>query len=345
LAIGVPALWGAHHNRFSAMLISLLVFYSLLTDWGLHWWIVDARLHRGPLAFIAVVGAVLVIAWLWRLCELTEEMGDYQNVYALMMARRTGSEAIEQRRIVAAQVGRNQLVARINDWWFDRLGGYYGGGKAGLARVLRYGFSANPIEVQALFMMIMIISVGLFLSRFSILAKAGANFGALFFFIQFSVLLPAQTAGEMMAQRRPRISWEMLLPVSRSQLIDGLFAASIRNSLTLWVMMNGALLVVIGLVENQISPSTLGMFLLLSASTMFAALGVGLRVAVWPSMAKRLAVLFVSCIVFLVPMVAWWNLREAAGDWPFSVAALSVVAVGAGLIYRARRAWLQLELG
>ncbi len=123
-----------------------------------------------------------------------------------------------------------------------------------------------------------------------------------------------------MAQRRPRISWEMLLPVSRSQLIDGLFAASIRNAFTLWVMMNGALVVVISLQANQLSPGTLGMFLLMSASTMFAALGVGLRVAVWLSMAKRLAVLFVNCIVFLGPMAAWWNLRETVGDWPFAVA-------------------------
>lgn len=272
-------------------------------------------------------------------------MGDYQNVYALMLARRTGSEAIEQRRIVAAQVGRNQLLARVGDWWCDRLGGYYGGSKAGLARILRYGFSPNPVEVQALFMAAMIISVGVFLSRFSILAQSGANFGAMFFFVQFSVLVPAQSAGELMAQRRPRISWEMLLPVSRSQLIDGLFAASIRNAFTLWVMMNGALLVVISMQANQLSPVTLSMFLLLSASTMLAALGVGLRVAIWPSMAKRFAVLFASCIVFLAPMVSWWNLRESTGDWPFAVVALVVVALGAGLICEARRAWLQLELG
>ncbi len=180
LAIGVPAIWGSHLNRFSAMLVSLLVFYSLLTDWGLHWWIIDASSHRGVHVLLVAAGVFLAIAWLWRLCELTEEMGDYQNVYALMMARRTGSEAIEQRRIVAAQVGRNQLLARVGDWWFDRLGGYYGGSKAGLARILRYGFAANPIEVQALFMVVMIIAVGLFLSRFSILAKAGADFARCF---------------------------------------------------------------------------------------------------------------------------------------------------------------------
>ena len=165
MAIGVPAIWGAQLNRFSAMLISLLVFYSLLTDWGLHWWVIDASSHRGVLALIVVAGVVLVITWLVRLCELTEEMPDYQNVYALMLARRTGSEAVEQRRIVATQVGRNALMTRVGDWWFNRIGGYYGGGKAGLARILRYGFSPNPIEVQGLFMAMMIIAIGVFLAN------------------------------------------------------------------------------------------------------------------------------------------------------------------------------------
>jgi hypothetical protein len=320
------------------------VFYSLLTNWGFHWWIVDASLHRGSLAFIVVLGVILVMAWLWRLGHLNEEMDDYQNMYALMLARRTGSEAVEQRRIVATQVSRNRLLAQLGDWWHDRLGGYYGGSKVALVRVLRFGFSANPVEVQGLFMAMMIIAVGLFFSQFSILAKAGSNFGALFFFIQFSVLVPAQTAGEMMAQRRPRIAWEMLLPISRSKLIDGLFAASARNSFTLWAMMNGALVIVLGLQENQVPLGTLGMFLLLSVSTMFATMGLALRVAAWPSMAKRMVSLLIGCIIFLIPLALWWNLRESAGDWPFVIAAVGVIVFGVGLLFEARRMWLQLEL-
>jgi hypothetical protein len=40
----------------------------------------------------------------------------------------------------------------------------------------------------------------------------------------------------------------------------------------------------------------------------------------------------------------WWNLRESAGDWLFVIAALCVIAFGAGLLFEARRKWLQLEL-
>ena len=343
-AIGVPAIWGAQLNRFSAMLISLGVFYSLLTEWGLRWWVVEASSHRGVLTFIAVGGVVAVIAWLVRLCELTEEMPDYQNVYMAMLARRTGSEAVEQRRVVAMQIGRNQLMARVGDWWFDRIGGYYGGSKAGLVRILRYGFAAAPVEVQGLAMALMIVAVGIFFTRFSILAKSGANVSGVFFFIQFSMLMPAQTAGELLAQRRPRIAWEMLLPVSRAQLIDGLFAASARNAFAMWLMMNAAFLIVVGLQENPVSLGTLSMFLLMSLATMFATMGVALRVAIWPSMAKRMAALIPGCLIFVIPIALWWNLRENLGDWPFVFVAAGVIAFGAGLIYEARRAWLDLEL-
>lgn len=345
MAIGVPALWGAQLNRFSAMLISLLVFYSLLTDWGLHWWVIDASSHRGVLAFIVVTGIILALAWLWRLCELTEEMPDYQNVYALMLARRTGSEAVEQRRIVASQVGRNQVMARVGDWWFNRIGGYFGGSKAGLVRLLRYGYSPNPIEVQGLFIAMMIISIGLFFSKFSILAKAGSNFGAMFMFIQFSALMPAQAAGELLAQRRPRMAWEMLLPLSRSQLIDGLLAAAARNAFVMWLMMNAALAVVVGLQDEPVSWGTLSLFLLMSVSTMFATMGIALRVAIWPSMAKRMVLLIPSCLIFVIPIALWWNLRENFGDWPFLIMAAGVVAFGVGLLYEARRMWMKLEIG
>ena len=78
---------------------------------------IDAADHREIHGLIVVAGIMLVVAWLWRLCQLDEEMDDYQNVYQLVLARRTGSEAIEQRRVVATQAGRNWLGVWIGDWW------------------------------------------------------------------------------------------------------------------------------------------------------------------------------------------------------------------------------------
>src|SRR4051812_43637372 len=195
-AIATPAICGAHFNRFSPMLVSLVVFYSLLTPWGLNWWIVNSSEHIAIHATIFVAGIALGVAWLWRLANLREEMDDYQNVYQLVLARRSGSEAVEQRRIVASQVGRNRLMASIGDWWHDRIGSYYGGSSAGLVRVLQYSFTPTPIVIQGLFMCVMVVCIGIFFTQFSLLSNSGGLSGAFFFFAQFGVMLPGMMAGE-----------------------------------------------------------------------------------------------------------------------------------------------------
>src|SRR5262245_12548710 len=123
LSIAVPAMWAAQLNRFIPILVSLGAFYSLLTEWGLHWWIVDASAHRPAHLLIVLAGLGLIVAWIWRVTHLREEMDDYQNNYLAMLARRSGTEAVEQRRIVATMIGRNRFGSWIGDKWHDRLGG------------------------------------------------------------------------------------------------------------------------------------------------------------------------------------------------------------------------------
>ena len=220
-----------------------------------------------------LTGVALILAWIWRVTHLREEMDDYQNNYMAILARRTGSEAVEQRRLVATQFGRNRFGSWVGDRWHDSLGGYHGGSQSRLVRLLRYGLAANPVEVQGLFFIAVILAFGVFLTQFSYLGKAGANFGAMFFFLQFAILLPGQMAGEALAQRRPRLAFEMLLPLSREQLVDGLLAASARNSMVLWGMMNVGLALVLALMNDTYSIRAAVMYLLFSATTMFATMG------------------------------------------------------------------------
>jgi hypothetical protein len=343
VAVGAPALWGSQINRFGPMLVSLIAFYSLLTKSGLDWWIVRAADHLLILGIIFAAGAISAIAWLWRICHMHEEADDYMNAYSLMMARRTGSEAVEQRRVVAAQVGRNQLTSRINDWWHDRIGGYYGGSPAGRVRVLRYGFAASPVEVQGLFFAALIVCVGIFFSQFSVLAQAGASFGAMFFVAQFAILLPGQIGGEMMARRRPRIANEMLLSLSRTQLFDGLFAAAGGNSARLWVIINIGLGIVTLTSKDEVSIQTIGMFLIMSSAVTFAAFGMSMRAAIWPSMTKRLVVLWFSWIALIAPLILWVTMHKQWGEMPFIACAIGLVGAGAVVLFDARRVWLNLE--
>lgn len=345
-AIGAPAIWGAQLNRFWPMLVSMSVFYSLFTEWGMKWWIVESALHRSWHAAIVLVGAALVCVWLRRLCVVDEEWDDYQNTYQALLARRTGSEAIEQRRVVANAVGRNPIMWRIGDWWHARLGGFYGGSKFGLVRLLRYGSGVTPSEVNGLFMLTFFAAYCLFLSKFvNSPGKGGGAMGGVWFFVIFMIFMPGHMAGEALAQRRPRIANELFLPLSRKQLIDGLFAASAYNSIVVWLIMNFGLGILASTIGAEITLQTAAMFLLLSASMGITAMAVSLRIAVWPSRMKRFLVAWISMMALIPPLAAWWTTRDDFGDAPFLAMSGVILAVAAVLFSKARQAWLNLELG
>ena len=343
-AIGAPAIWGAHFSRFAPMLVSLAVFYSLLTAPGLDWWLVNSSQHQVIHAAIFAAGILLGAAWMRRLANLNEEMDDYQNVYQAMLARRTGSEAIEQRRIVATQVGRYKLLANVGDWWHQRIGIYYGGSFAGLVRLLQYGAAVVPVAVQGLLFSTMVVCIGVFFTQFSMLSSSGGLSGSFFFFAQFGAMLPGMMVGEVLAQRRPRIASELMLPVTRTQLVDGLFVVSARNAFTLWLMLNTALGIVVAMLNEPPTLGTIAMYLLLSAATTLVAMGISLRTAVWPNFTKRYIVLWLVWMALLPAILGWAVLRAKTGDWPFAIVAVALIAVGFAAIYLARRAWLNLEL-
>jgi hypothetical protein len=342
MAVGAPTIWSAHTNRFGPILVSLAAFYSLLTPWGINWWVVQAGEHLGLLAIVFAAGVALLLAWLVRISHMHEEADDYQNMYSLMLARRTGTDSSEARRILASQVHRNRMTSQLGDWWHSRIGGYFGGSPAGRARLLRYGFSANPVEIQGLFFAAMVVAVGIFFTHLSFIASGG-GFGAMFFLGGFAVLLPGQMGGEMMAQRRPRMASELLLPLSRDQLLDGLFAASIGNSVRLWLIINSALAIVGLTLKDTISIRTVAMFLLMSASVTFAALGMSMRTSIWPSMTKRLVVLWFTGMALICPLIIWGTMHAGWGETPFILCACVLALIGIGLLYWARLAWQQLE--
>ncbi len=343
MAIGVPALWGSHMRRFTPLLVSLAVFYSLLTSWGLDWWIVNSVQHVKIHAAIVAFGIVLASSWIWRMSRLREEMDDYQNAYQMLFARRTSTEAIEQRRIVANQVRRSSLLRGVGDWWHSRLGGYFGGGMLGLVRILTYGLQATPIEVSGLFFVAMMLCMGVFLTQFSVLAQQGGDTGIVMFLVQFGNILPGMMAGELLAQRRPRIANEILLPLTRDQLINALFAASIRNSIVLWLMMHVALGVVLAMAGRPFEFRTILALLLLSASSTLAVIGASLRVSPWPSRAKRIVVSMTAMMILLPPLFAWMVSKAAINSATLATIVFALTAIGIWAIRSARRAWLNLE--
>jgi hypothetical protein len=237
---------------------------------------------------------------------------------------------------------RTWLIGRLSDWWYSQIGGYYGGGRAGLERLLRYGFSAVPIETQGLFFAVMAICISVFFMQFSFI-REGGGVGMAFFVLQFGVLMPGQLAGEFLAQRRPRIAYEMLLPVSRTQLVDGLLAVSIQNTARMWLIMHVTLGIGLVIIEQPVTLRTAVVFLLLSATVTGAETGVSLRVSMWPSMAKRMLVSALAWVVLLPPLVVWAVNSKKLDAWPFILIAAALVAAGFWALRAARRAWMNLE--
>jgi hypothetical protein len=137
----------------------------------------------------------------------------------------------------------------------------------------------------------------------------------------------------------------MLLPLSRSQLIDGLLAAAAWNAAAFWLTLNFGLVILFRFTANDNADMTsLFMLLLLTATGAVGLGGLGLRVSVWPSAVKRLGVMMVSMFLFQAPLMIW-----ALGGGEFGAPAFLIVAtveagVGVLMARLARQAWLNTEM-
>jgi hypothetical protein len=213
-----------------------------------------------------------------------------------------------------------------------------------LPRLLLYGFGPWPTEFQAIVMTLMFAAVTVFMADFAYWAK-GSEAGSLSIFLFFTTVMPGFLGGEALAQRRPRIAAELLRPLTRNQLIDGLFAAAARNAVVNWLIMNaGLLLVAWHVLGRQLTPPTIATYVLVSVATSFAAWGLSARMAVWQSHLKRL-ILMMFVWGAASGLVQVWLATGKTGEWPFVILAIVLAAIGALLVASARRAWLNLEIG
>jgi hypothetical protein len=346
-AIVAPTILAAHFSRMAMILVPLAVLYSTFTEAGANWWLLQTESHRPLLTLIVLAGLAMSGFWLSRLCRLREEMDDYQNAVQWRASRRPGSETSEQRRILAEQIRRSKLTAWIYDQWFARIDRHHNDHLFRIARLLRFGFGL-PSELQGLLMGALFAAFTLFMAKFNFLSggPTSRNLGAIQFYMQFGVLLPGFMAGEQLAQRRPRIAGELLRPLSRYQLVDGLLAATIWHWAGFWAVMNvGLLLVSWQTLGNQFTWKVVVVMLLVSATASFGLCTLCIRTAVWPSKVKRIVALMISAGVFQIPVIFWTAGRTTMGDLPAVFVAALMVVIGGLLIHNARNAWLKTELG
>jgi hypothetical protein len=347
LAIAAPILLAAHANKMLGMLVGLAAFYSTMTKWGV-WWFDPAGTYWLMHVGIILLGFALIAYYLHRLAHLREEMDDYQSFTQWQQSRKAGTEVSEQRRAVAENLRRHPFMSWFTDNWFDRVDGFHGNHLFSLARLLSYGFG-QPAFVQGVWMAVWFGAITLFLGRFGLSSQSPANgsiFGSSMFYLQISMMFPGMFPGEWLARRRPRIAAELLLPLTRTQYVNGLFAAALWNAAGFWFVINLGLMIVTYLnAGDRLTLPIVCMTLLLTASGAFGLAGVALRTAIWPSVIKRLGVLMLIMIPFQGPLLSWSVQRSGAGD-PVLLSAVAVMVVlGVVMVGVARKAWLNLELG
>lgn len=345
LAVAAPYAWGAHTNSVAWILVAVAVFFSLMAEWSVRWWIIDAPSHRPAHLLIIACGMALLTAWLRRLSRLREEMDDYQTTTSWRGSRKAGTEAPEQRRLAAAFVNRHPFFSWISDSRLARLGGYHDHRRMRFARLFRYGFGPVPTELSTLFILAIMMTPAILFTQLGYASRT-PGIGALLLPVQFAIIMPGMAVAGDLARRRPRLAGELLFPLSRSEWVDGLLAASSWNALVSWLILNAGLVCVAWpILGNRVAPTLVVMFLLLSAAIALVLFGIALRTSFWDSMALRLGVLIVAFMVMMAPVSVWYGLHDRYGDRPFIVMALALAAVGAGFVASARRAWLRLQLG
>lgn len=350
LAISLPAMWGCQLNRGSLFLMSSLLMLSVMGEWTLNWWFMPEPADRLSHLLIVAVGWIGIAAWLRRLDQLGEESDDYEVPPILKSECPSRAENVATSNFAAKQFSRNRLLSGTSDWWLaqihpDRLHLERRSGRRNSRRLLAYGLSGLPAWMSALFMGIVMLLVALVMSQLTFLggpstrrAIAPVLYGMLF--------VPGLAPLTQLVQHRSRLPGMLLFPMTRTDLIDGLLVTIARGVVLNWMALVSVFVFIFTTFpEEQISPSTAAVLLLLSAALTIVSFGLGVQFATWEGAIKR-TLAFAGCFgVLFALFMSWWQERQRIGDLPFVLLSIFLAAIGAWIIARARQKWLDLELG
>jgi hypothetical protein len=347
VATAAFAVWGYHLQNLLTLVASALIFSSLIPG-SSQWWFASGPSMQLVQIAVLLLGWVALAAWLWRLSRLREEADDYRQAY-VGPGMRASRESAEYRRLIAAILRRHQVVSWISDHWHHRLGGYHGENRLRTVRLLRYGFGHVPGGVSAVW-----IATAIF--AFALVGAVGQAFlhgellkastRIMWLTLLTFTIMPAATMGQVFFRRRPRIAGELLFPLSRRQLLDCLLLAVAWDVALCWLACNTCVLVASHALGVELTIASATMILVLSLAVTFAGLAVGILGATWDSAIKRTFAAAFICGGFGIPtFFLWWDERANAGDGPFLVVSAIFATFGGWMLVRARRAWLNLELG
>ena len=359
LVLGGTALLGYHTNHWMFIGSAMILFFSgtipQISGSGV-WISASGALH----AVAAVVGAGLVVWWIWRLAHLREEDEDY---FVMAMGYPGSISRLEgeiQRKWQGRMLARSGIGQTLSDRWHDRLHDR----PPGLAGLFDYGWTKQPRRFQAALMCVGLVVYALFFKRFLAFSEEGSLRGADFPLAFFVLAMPGFSSAMMMHGRLTRLGQELMRPVSRTAWVDGLLLSFGRQTLLLWLAGVAAVWIVVLLDYGAAGDgfvSRLAGFTVWSLAVQLPAAAIGLMLA-RPGGAP-LVVFFVVCAgliggsafigisleelsdsrtLGLLGAVEFGALGPVASAL---VVAVCLVAIGLPLAAWARRLWLCTELG
>lgn len=334
-------------SRFPVVFIGalwLIVGIPLVFDWSIS----ELTLELPPILSVSLilVSIGIVALQVRRLSHLFEDDPQYAHrlqQYGGAIGLASNSRQHQQAaRDASAMWGATKWSDRRLDQQF-RFHGY----KARqVVELLQLSFGARPAIVKTIGGAVALVAIAI-LIMLRLPKDEDAEFSAQLWllFTLFAALIPGAQAGAELSQQRPYMKAELMWPLTREQLIDGLFKAAAWNALVAWLIANVGMSVVFFFVPGvTVSAPMIATFLLMSASIAALMFGLGLYDVKLTSVAERIVCLSITVIVCFGAMSLWWAQRTEIGDLPFWLVAATLGAIGMALKKNARQMWLNLEL-
>jgi hypothetical protein len=342
IGIGACFTWAMHTTRMAPNLLGLVIFFSLMSELGRNFWLHPEHAAEGRYAHLGIftTGWASIVVWLMRLTRLNEESEDYNIPVQAQSGSATRMERSQASRHMALQLSRSGLTRVAADWWHDRLIGYRPRTAGGVERLFRYGFTAAPIELN----MLMFGAMMLVIFFVSGEVAHGNNQPLLAPLMMFSIW-PGSIPGQMLTMRRARLAQELLLPLSRRQLIDGVGWALLRMTTLSWLFIAaGSLALSVALGAELPSNDRLAGYLIISLAVQPYLLGATTYIASYSSAAVRLTLWIVVLMPGMLAGMAGIGILHTVGLRVLMPYAALLMAVGVVAMGYSRRKWLNLEL-
>lgn len=342
---GSISVWGMHLMRQSFNFAAIALFYSLYIS-KFSWIWIEPTPELVPIHIVAIAAGWIGIGlWLRRLARMTEEDDAYLIPVQAQFGQASRMEKSEARRTVALIFSRNKLRGWITDRWHDRLARITPQSNSERRGMLRYGMTPTPVFVRNIFLMGMMVSIAALISIMDIGLGPHKYFGAI---AQCSIftLIGSMMISQLLATRRARLSQELLLPMTRQTLVDGLLHVSVIDCLQLICVSCITIAALTAwLIPEYLTPLNIAAMLLAILSVQPLLIGSGFRAGLITSGMERFSMMLLILYAAMAAAAGVFALSFFIGLVYGAILSVCIAAIGWKVIQSARQKWMNVELG